>query len=77
MSDRNYEMKAVCTICNTPFDAKEEGYDGELNKIPAKLCAKCYDGLEGVVESSLPHVNIECPNCKHDIGLRVETLDDT
>ena len=76
MSERNYEMKTVCTICNTPFDAKEEGYEGEINKVPAKLCANCYEGFENVVEANIPDKIIECPKCQHEIGLTVETLDD-
>ncbi len=75
MSTRNYEMKAVCTICNTPFDASQEGYEGEINKIPAKLCGTCYGGFEEVVEESIPDTHISCPNCNHEIGLKVETIE--
>jgi hypothetical protein len=71
--NRNYKMDTVCTICNTPFDPENEGYDGEINNVPAKLCSACYEGVENVVEASVPHTFIECPNCSASIGLRVET----
>ncbi len=76
MSERNYEMKTVCAICSTPFDAKEEGYEGDINKVPSKICGGCYEGFVAVVDETIPDVMIECPKCKCEIGVKVETLDD-
>ncbi len=77
MPERNFEMKTICTICSTPFDGKEEGYVGEINKIPAKLCSNCYNGFEEVVDASIPHTTIECPQCNHEIGIRLDVLNES
>jgi hypothetical protein len=74
---RNYDMKTVCNICNTPFVESEEGYHGDVGKVPAMICASCFTGMAEVIESNEPHTAIECPSCNHIIGLRLEVLDDT
>lgn len=74
--DRNYKMDTVCALCNVPFDPETEGYDGDINNVPAKLCSGCFKGVEDVIEATEPHTFIECPNCSASIGLRVETTDD-
>lgn len=74
--ERNYDIKTICAICNTPFNDEEEGFSGDLNNIPTKLCAACYEGFEDVLQESVPDVVVECPNCKHEINLKVETIDD-
>ncbi len=74
---RNYDIDTKCSLCHLPFSTDEEGMEKELAGVPVKLCGKCWGEMIGAVEENEAHLIITCPHCEADIGVRVETTNDT
>jgi DNA-directed RNA polymerase subunit RPC12/RpoP len=65
--------KGKCSICSCDFSTEEEcGMNGHIGILPVSLCQLCYNGMVEMVELLEPNANIECPECGHEIKLKVE-----
>jgi hypothetical protein len=78
MVDRNFEPDKICNICNAPFKPGSEtgGAEVVIGGVTANLCGMCYDGMSVIIAEDEPHVTIDCPKCDHEIGIRIEVIDD-
>ncbi len=74
---RNHDIDTTCTICNLPFSLKEEGHEKEIAGVPVNLCGKCWGAMIGAVEENEPHLYVTCPHCEEEIGVRVETINES
>lgn len=74
MEGRNYDMEHKCVLCCTPFSTEEEGLSKEIAGVPVKMCGKCWEGMVEAVEENEAHLTVNCPECDHSIGIRVEVV---
>lgn len=70
-------VKALCSICDCEYNVEEEGgINGLIGILPVNLCQHCYNGMADMVEQLEPNAQVECPECGHEIRLRVDIVDD-
>jgi hypothetical protein len=77
MVDRNFEPDKICNICNNPFKPSNGGSEISISGVDATICGQCYEGMAEIIAGDEPHVTVDCPKCDHEIGLRIEVIDDT
>jgi hypothetical protein len=66
-----------CSICNCDYNIEEDGgINGLIGNLPINLCQWCYNGMVDIVETVEPSICVECPECGHEIKLKVDMIDD-
>jgi hypothetical protein len=70
-------VEETCSICSCKFDIDGEGgVRGDIGILPFSLCPTCYNGMLDMAEKLAPNACVECPECGHELKLRVNIVDD-